>query len=173
VSRHRQVPRTQNWTRLGAIYPLRSARGFSLAALLIVFTAAPSDAQVGDVDALHGKAQAEKDAGRVSRFHIVELYGAIGVTMAPSATRANWEVEAETARKWAREFCASASRDLHWHRRWRVIVYAYGQAQRSYACVIPLRQDASKVSVPGQNSDSRTTLDDDGRLLPEPGEEIE
>jgi hypothetical protein len=173
VSGRHQVPQTQNWTRLGAIDPLTSAPRFSLAALLIVFTATLSDAQIGDADALHGKAQAEKDAGRVSRFHIVELYGAIGVTMAPSATRATREVEAEIARKWAQEFCASASRDLHWDRRWKVIVYAYGQAQRSYACVIPPRQDASKVGVPGQNSESRTPLDDNGRLLLEPGEEIE
>jgi hypothetical protein len=173
VSGHNQVPKRKNWTRLGAIDPLTSARRFLLAALLISFTGAPSDAQVSDANVLRGMAQAERDAGRVSRFHLVKLYGAIGVTMAPPATRATREVEAEIARKWAQEFCASASRDRHWDRRWKVIVYAYGQAQRSSACVIPLRQGASKVSVPGQNSESRTTLDDDGRLLPEPGEQIE
>jgi hypothetical protein len=168
-----QVPQTQNWCGMQVINPPKSARRLSLAALLIVFTAAASDAQAGGADALRGMAQAEKDAGRLSRFHVVEVYRAIGVTMAPSATRATREVEAEIARKWAQEFCVRASRDLHWDRRWSLIVYAYGQAERSYSCLIPTSQDAFKGTAPRQNSESRTTLDDGGRLLPGPGDEIE
>ena len=155
-----------------ATNPLTSARRFSLAALL-VFTAAASDAEADGADALRGMAQAEKDAGRVSKFHIVEVYGAIGVTMAPSATRATQELEAEIARRWAQEFCVRASTDLHWDRRWKLIVYAYGQAQRAYSCLIPTSHDAFKGAAPGQNSESRTTLDDDGRPLVESSDEIE
>jgi len=156
-----------------AINPLTSARRFSLAALLIAFTAAESHAQTGGADALRGMAQAEKDAGRLSRFHIVELYRAIAVTMAPSEMRANQELEAEIARTWAQQFCARASRDLHWDRRWKLIVYAYGQAQRAHACVIPKSHDALRGTAPGQNSESPTTRDDDGRLLLERADEIE
>jgi hypothetical protein len=156
-----------------AINPRTWARRFSLASLLIVFAAAASGAQPGGADALRGMAQAEKDAGRLSRFHIVELYRAIAVTMAPSEMRANRELEAEIARTWAQQFCARASRDLDWDRRWKLIVYAYGQAQRAYACVIPMNQDALGGRAPGQNSESRTTSGDDGRLLLEPADEIE
>ena len=173
MSGRHQVPQMQIWTIIRAINPLTRARRFSLAALLILFAVAASGAQVGDADALRGMAQEEKDAGRVSSFHIVELYRAIGVTMALPATRANREVEAEIARKWAQKFCASASRDLHLDRRWKLIVYAYGQAQRPYSCVIPMSQDALKGRVPGKNSESRTTLDDDGRLLLELGDQVE
>lgn len=152
---------------------LTPTRRFALAPLLVAFAAAASNAQVGSTDALRGMAQAEKDAGRVSRFHIVELYRAIGVTMARSATQATREVEGEIARKWAQEFCARASRNLQWDRRWRLIVYAYGQPQRSYSCVFPINQDALKGSIPGRNSESRTTLDDGGRLLLELDDEVE
>jgi hypothetical protein len=170
---HHQVPQQKYWSGVRAIDPLRSARRLSLAALLVVFIAATSDAQVGEADALRGMAQAEKDAGRVSQFHIVEVYRAIGVTVPPSATRSAREVEAEIARNWAQEFCARASRDLHGGHRWKLIVYASGQAQRSYSCVIPLSQDASKGSVRGRNSESRTTSGDDGCLLLESVDEIE
>ncbi|HKN29208.1 MAG TPA: hypothetical protein VJY34_15505 [Roseiarcus sp.] len=157
-----------------AINPLTSARRLSLAALLIVFIAATSEAQqVDDADALRGLAQAEKDAGRVSHFNIVEVYRAIFVTAPPSATRATREVEAEIAQSWAQEFCARASRELHWERRWKLIVYAHGQAQRSYSCVIPLSQDAFKGSVPARNSECPATLEDDGHPLPESADGIE
>jgi hypothetical protein len=41
---------------------------------------------VGDAEALRSMAQAAKDAGDLSSFHMVESYRAIGVTTAPSAT---------------------------------------------------------------------------------------
>jgi hypothetical protein len=112
-----------------------AARRLVVGASLIIL-ATTADAQAGDANALRGMAQAEKDAGRVSSFRVVEHYHAIGVTTAPPAARASPEAEAETARIWAERFCADASRDFKWSRRWRLIVYPSGQAHRSFTCVI-------------------------------------
>jgi hypothetical protein len=180
LSRQQQGTQNKYWSGVRAINPITSARRLSHAASLIVFiamtsvsTAVTRDAQAADADAIRGRAQAEKDAGRVSQFHIVEVYRAIGVTVPPSAPEATREVDAEIARSWAQEFCARASGDLHWERPWKLIVYVHGQAQRSHSCVIPFSQEAFKGSVPGRDCDSGTTLDDEGRRLPESNDEIE
>jgi hypothetical protein len=96
---------------------------FLLGAPLVLLAAAIAHAEVGNADTLRRIAQAEKDAGRVSSFRVVETYRAIGVTTAPPVTRASTEVSAEAAREWAKRFCAAAAQDYQWDHRWRLTVY--------------------------------------------------
>jgi hypothetical protein len=70
-------------------------RRFLLGAPLIILATAIAHAEVGDADALRGMAKAEKDAGRVSDFRVVESYRVIGVTTVPSVARASAKAEAE------------------------------------------------------------------------------
>jgi hypothetical protein len=145
---------------------------FLVGASLIVFAAAIAHAEVGDADALRGMAQAEKDAGRVSRFHLVEPYRALGVTTAPSVPR-NAAAEVEAAREWAERFCGAASRDFQWDRRWKLIVYAHGQPHRAYSCLIPKMAQRLERGFNRTFSEGAIACDDKGSLLLEPVEEIE
>jgi hypothetical protein len=140
----------------------QAARRLLLGAPLIVLAAAIAHAEVGDADALRGMAQAEKDAGRVSGFHVVELYRVIGVTAAPSMARASAEAKAEAAREWAKKFCAAASRDFRWDHRWKLIVYAHGQPHSSYSCAIMKTAQCLERSP---SSEGPTACDDKGSLL--------
>jgi hypothetical protein len=146
-----------------------AARLFLRGAPLLVLAATIAHAEVGDADALRGMAQAEKDAGRVSGFRVVEPYRAIGVTTAPSVARTSAEAEAEAAREWAKRFCAAASRDFQWDRRWRLIVHAYGQPHPAYTCVIRKTAHLER----GLSSEGPVACDDKRTLLFEPVDEIE
>ena len=148
----------------------QAARRLLFGAPSIVLAAAIAHAEVGDADALRGMAQAEKDAGRVSGFHVVEPYRVIGVTTAPSMARASAEAKAEAAREWAKKFCAAASRDFQWDRRWKLIVYAHGQPHSSYSCVI--LKTAQRLER-GPSSEGPIACDDKGSLLFEPVDEID
>jgi hypothetical protein len=110
-------------------------------------------------------AQAEKDAGRVSGFRLVEPYRAIGVTTAPSAGRSSPQFEAETARDWAEGFCTAASRDFQWNRRWKLIVYAYGQPHCFYSCVIPKTAQHLESGFNRKSSEGPIACDDEGSPL--------
>jgi hypothetical protein len=147
-----------------------AARRFLRGAPLIVFAAATAHAEVADADALRGMAQAEKDAGRLSGFHVAEPYRVIGVTTAPSMARASAEGRAEAAREWAKRFCAAASRDFQWDHRWRLVVYAHGQVHSPYSCVI--RKTAQRLEH-GPSSEGPIACDDKGSLLFEPEDEID
>jgi hypothetical protein len=78
---------------------------------------------------------------------------------------ASAEAEAEVAREWAKRFCAAASRDFQWDRRWRLIVYAHGQPHPAYACVIRKTAHLERESA--------IACDEKGSLLFEPVDEIE
>ena len=143
-----------------------AARQLLLSASFIIF-AATAHAEIGDANALRGMAQAEKDAGRVSTFRVVEPYRAIGVTTAPPAAAASPEAEAEAAREWATRFCAAASRDFQWERRWKLMVYAHGQPHRPYSCMIPKTAQGSK------SSEGPIACDDKESTLLEPVDEVE
>jgi len=67
--------------------------------------------------------QAEKDAGRLSMYHIAETFGVVGATTSRSAPHGARESEAQAARTWAEGFCASATRNFQWNRRWKLVVY--------------------------------------------------
>ena len=147
-----------------------AARRFLLGAPSIVLAAGIAHAEVGDADALRGMARAEKDAGRVSWFRVVESYRAIGVTTAPSMALASAEAEAEAAREWAKRFCAAASRDFQWDHRWKLVVYAHGQPHSSYSCVI--LKTAQRLER-GPSSEGPIACDGKGSLLFEPVDEID
>jgi hypothetical protein len=138
------------------------ARRFLLGMLFIIL-ASSVQAEVGD---------AEKDAGHLSGFAVVEFYRAIGVTTAPSATRKSPEVEAEIARDWAKTFCTAASRDFQWNRRWKLIVYASGQSHRTYSCVIARTTEHLKRDFDRKPSEGRIGCEDKGSLF-QPVDEIE
>ena len=123
----------------------RSALIFPLTAFAFALIPVSAYSQLGDADALQGMAQAEKHAGRVSGFRVVEAYRAIAVTTAASIGQGGKESDAETARKWAEAFCAAASEDFHWDSRWQLVVYAEGTAQPAHACLIP------RPAKPGQS----------------------
>ena len=105
------------------------------AGLILVFASSATQAQVSDVDALHRMAQAEKDGGRVSAFRVVEPYRAIAAVVFQSNERAGRESQA-AARAWATDFCARASRDFQWERRWRLTVYVNHASGAAYSCSI-------------------------------------
>ena len=115
----------------------RSALIFPLTAFAFALIPVSAYSELGDADALQGMAQAEKDAGRLSGFRVVETYRAIAVTTAASNGQGGKGSDAEAARKWAEAFCAAASKDFHWDSRWRLVVYPEGQAQPAHACLIP------------------------------------
>ena len=148
-----------------------AARRFLLGAPFIIL-AWTAHAEVGDAEALRSMAQAAKDAGHLSSFHVVESYRAIGVTTAPSATRNNFEVEAKIAREWGNTFCAAASRDFQWNRRWRLIVYASGQSRLTYSCLIPRTALHLDRDFDRKPSEARTACDDKGPLI-QPVDEVE
>jgi hypothetical protein len=106
-----------------------------------------------------------QDAGRMSWFRVVVPYRAIGVTTAPSVAHATAEAEAEAAREWAKRFCAAASRDFQWDRRWRLIVYAHGKPHPAYTCVIRKTAHLQR--------EGPIACDEKGSLLFEPADEIE
>ena len=134
--------------------PTPTAARILFGAALLALTATTGSAGNGDGDVLRRMAQAEKDAGRLSAFHLAEVYRAIGVTMAPAAPRAPREVELETARTWARQFCDAASRSSSWGRPWKLIVHAYGRSDRLAFCEIPAgavsAEEAEMTSTEGR-----------------------
>ena len=65
----------------------------------------------------------------MSGFRVVETYRAIAVTTAASNGEGGKESDIEAARKWAEAFCAVASKDFRWNRRWQLVVYAEGTAR--------------------------------------------
>ena len=150
----------------------RSALIFPLTAFAFALIPVSAYSQLGDADALQGMAQAEKDAGRVSGFRVVETYRAIAVTTAASNGEGGKESDIEAARKWAEAFCAVASKDFRWNRRWRLVVYAEGTAQPSHACLIP------RPAKPGQSrsrgkSEGEIACEPNGAPLLEPVDEVD
>jgi hypothetical protein len=144
------------------------ARRLLFGAALFTLPAAIAHAEGGDADALNRMAQAEKDAGHVSSFRVVEPYRAIGITASPMA-RASTEVSAEAAKAWAKRFCASASQDYQWDHRWRLTVYAHGQPHPAYACLIRNTAHLER----GLSAEGRVACDDKGSFLFEPVDETE
>ena len=64
---------------------------------------------------------------------------------------------AQAARTWAEAFCASATRNFRWNRRWKLVVYTQGQPHPSHSCLIP-----TPANDPRKSSEGRVTRDDDG-----------
>jgi hypothetical protein len=135
---------------------------FLLGPPLVLLAAVIAHAEVGNADTLRRIAQAEKDAGRVSSFRVMETYRAIGVTTAPPATRASTEVSAEVAREWAKRFCAAAAQDYQWDHRWRLTVYAHGQPRPAYTCSIRNTAHLER----SLSSEGRVACDDKGNFEP-------
>ena len=148
-----------------------AAGRFLLGAPFIIL-AWTAHAEVGDAEDLRSMAQAAKDAGDLSSFHVVESYRAIGVTTAPSATQNDFEVEAKIAREWGNTFCAAASRGFEWNRRWRLIVYASGQSHITYSCLIPKAAQHLERDFDHKPSEARNGCDDKGSLI-QPVDEVE
>ncbi len=154
--------RAQRLSRVG------TGRRLPLALLAFVFSAATASGQSVNSHALRGMVQAEKDAGRLSGYHIAETFGAVGATTSRSATHGGRESEAQAARSWAEAFCASATRNFRWNRRWKLVVYTQDQPHPSHSCLIP-----TPVSDLRKPSEDRVTRDDDGGVLIAPVDEVD
>jgi len=90
-------------------------------------------------------------------YHIAETFGVVGATTSRSAPHGARESEAQAARTWAEGFCASATRNFQWNRRWKLVVYTQGQPHPSHSCLIP-----TLANDPQKSSEGRVTRDDDG-----------
>src|SRR5271166_4111038 len=112
--RNQQARRDQlsNPVRAQRLRRVGTGRRLPLALFAFVFSAASALGQTGDSATLRGMVQAEKDAGRLSGYHIAETFGAVGATTSRSATHGDRENEPRAARAWAEAFCASATRNF-------------------------------------------------------------
>ena len=146
-----------NPVRVQRLRRVGTGRRLPLALFAFVFSAASAFGQTGNSDDLRGMVQAEKNAGRLSGYHIAETFGAVGATTSRSATHGGRESGAQAARTWAEAFCASATRNFRWNRRWKLVVYTQGQPHPSHSCLIP-----TPANDPRKSSEGRVTRDDDG-----------